>query len=37
MFSYDQLEGLQAMLAPHQDEDEGHVYGSALNPSTLNG
>ena len=37
MFSYDQIEGLQAMLAGPQEEEDGHVYGSALNPSSLHG
>lgn len=37
-FSIDQLESLQNMLDPNKDdEDDGHVYGSALNPSSLHG
>ena len=37
-FNYEQLEGLQKMLTKEEDEeDDQHVYGSALNPSSLHG
>ena len=37
-FNYEQLEGLQKMLTNENDEeDDQHVYGSALNPSSLHG
>ena len=37
-FSLEQLENLQNMLDPGKDDEyDGHVYGSALNPSSLHG
>lgn len=33
---YDQLKGLESLLGKDDDED-GHVYGSALNPGSLHG
>ena len=35
-FNVQNMEALQELIAPDQ-EDEGHVYGSALNPQTLHG
>ena len=35
-FSIGNMEALQELIAPEQDEDE-HIYGSALNPSSLHG
>ena len=35
-FSIGNLEALQNLIAPEQ-EDDGHVFGSALNPSSLHG
>ena len=35
-FSIGNLEALQNLIAPDAEEDE-HVFGSALNPSTLHG
>ena len=35
---FSQLEALQDLLSGNKDEEENsHVYGSALNPSTLHG
>lgn len=37
-FNHEMLESLQGMLDPSKDdEDDGHVYGSALNPGSLHG
>ena len=35
-FSIQNMEALQNLIAPDQEEDE-HIYGSALNPSSLHG
>ena len=32
-----QLEALQAMMNPEDEDDDRHVYGSALNPATITG
>jgi len=36
-FNYEQLEGLQSMLDQGNDEEDGHIYGSALTPGSLHG
>ena len=35
-FNIANMEALQELIAPEQ-EDEGHIYGSALNPQSLHG
>ena len=36
-FSLDQLEGLKNLIGQEEEETDGHVYGSALNPGSLHG
>ena len=36
-FNHDQINALSEMLNPGGNDDEGHVFGSALNPHSLHG
>jgi hypothetical protein len=37
MLDYSSIEAMKELVGLDKDEDDGHVYGSAINPGSLNG
>ena len=37
MLDYNTIENLKELVGLDKDDDDGHIYGSAINPGSLNG